>query len=733
MAAPGKGTDELTAAIASRWANALALLQTSPASVRADLRGLWSTLSAEERAALARRMALCEFGEYWSWERLVLDACKADDAVAVAALAKHPALANWGFDVVTSPLHVAIEAGAARAVEALVRAGANVHRTVAHRFWGPVSPLRHAIKRERTIIAITLLRAGARLTRWPAAPYAAMPEELLRSFVDAIVQQEEDEGFLDAVVRSASADVLRWLVQHGCCADAAIVANVVDVAARLGRAEHLEVLLGMGVSRVVTGRALTAAIGGGCVPAVRLLLGCGAPCPPVQRGALLVSAVPHVTRGEELVSLLLDAFGGEAALHEHGAALLCACFEHGNAAMTQRLVRAGVNVGVPLGEMPRGVARQLVEVVRSNVQVEAGTVVRDLLWAACRAACIELVAWLLGRGVPQSTLHGVLSEDEAYHAVCLERLLAADPAVPAVVLSHALEAACKRSSPEAVRVLLRRGATWASPLHAKEFVRFLVKADPPRPVGVWLELLAGGVVPQAVWSTDVIPRFTVERHAKALTALLTRGARAQLYLPSSGWGEPFGAPADAKWAADILQASKGVAASAVLSVLASSGGVASFLRLRGWGLWPHLALCLRTFVERESADGTLLLLAAGTDPLALANAGGSSAYALMCTPIQLVWRRDDGLGTRFRFADADRDGILLAMAGVMRWRRRRWPIVACSLWGNEWWADAAAAVGVDVGGGVGLKRRGRPDGGSEEKWEGPPAAKRAPPASGDGE
>jgi hypothetical protein len=110
MAAPGKGADELTAAIASRsGATVLALLQASPASVPADLRGLWSTLNAEEQAAVARRLALCVFEEQRFRERLILAACQADDAAAVAALAKDSSLVNSGWHEYTSPLHVAIE------------------------------------------------------------------------------------------------------------------------------------------------------------------------------------------------------------------------------------------------------------------------------------------------------------------------------------------------------------------------------------------------------------------------------------------------------------------------------------------------------------------------------------------------------------------------------------------------------------------------------------------------
>jgi hypothetical protein len=724
MAAPGKGADELTAAIASRsGAAVLTLLQASPTCVPADLRGLWSTLSAEERAAVARRVALCEGGTYKGGVRLILAACKADDAAAVAALAKDASLVNSGDIVEWSPLHVAIKAGAARAVKALVRAGADVHRHVVYRRWHHIRPMELAVQVKRADIAAVLIRAGARFAGWPAAPYAAMPEELLRSFADAVVQHSK-VSLVDAAVRSSSAGVLRWLVQHGCCADAAVVANAVDVAASLGRAEHLEVLLGLRASREVAERALAAAVRGGCVPAVRLLLGCGAPCPRAQRGALLMSAVPLVKHSNEVVSLLLDAFGDVAALHEHGAALLCACFEHRNADMAWRLVRAGVNVGVPLGEMPRGVARQLVEAVWSNVRVKADAIVRDLLKAACRAGCAELQSWLLDQGLPQGALRDVLSADEAYHAVCLERLLAADAAVPPAVLSRALEAACKHSSPEAVRVLLRRGVTWTSVKRTKKVVKHMAQADPHRPVGVWLELLAGGVVPQAVWSTDVIPLLAEKRHGEGMAALLAHGVPVRLQLPSGDWGEPVDASADAEWAAGVLQASMRVATIAVVRTLASIAGVVSFLRLRGWGLWPHLTLCLCDCVERERAAETLLLLAAGADPLAPANAGGSSAYALMYAQ-----------SGRPRFSRAGRDGILLAMAGVMRWRRRRWPIVAYSLRSDKWWADvaaAAAAVGVDVGGGVGLKRRGRPDLGGEE-WEGPPAAKRAPPASGDGE
>jgi ankyrin repeat protein len=734
---PSDASSLVDAAMASgSGACVLMLLQASPACVPEDLRGLWPTLSAEEQAAVAQRMALCvSDGAPQSREQLMLAACKADDAVAVAALAKDASLVNSGDSAESSPLHVAIEAGAARAVEALVRAGASVCRPAKHFHLGDTYPIQLARTHKRADIAAVLTGAGALFAGWPAAPYATMPEELLRSFAEAVVHWDGHEGFVTAVVRSSSADVLRWLVQHGCGADAAIVAPAVEAAASLGRAEHLEVLLGTGVGREVAGRALAAAVRGGCVPAVRLLLGCGAPCPPAQHGTLLVSAVLRMKRGEQLVSLLLDAFGDEAALHEHGAALLCACFRRGNAAMAQRLVRAGVNVGVPLGEMPEEAARQLAQVVRSRVQVEAGTVVRDLLLAVHRAQHVELLSWLVGRGVPQSALCDVLSADEAYDAACLERLLAADPAVPAAVLSRALEGACKRSSPEAVRVLLRRGAAWANTEQAKTVVESMAQADPTRPVDVWLELLAGGVVPQAVWSTDVMPHLASKRRGESMAALLGHGVPVRLHLPSGSWGEPVDASADAEWAAGVLRASMEVAASAVVSALARSGGMASFLRLRGWGLWPHLALCLHDCVERERADGTLLLLAAGADPLEPANAGGSSAYALMRSPIP-VYRWAGSPVDRLRFADAGRDGILLAMAGVMRWRRRRWPIVACSLWGDEWWADAAAAAGVEEGGGVGHKRRGRPGGGGvEEEWEGegPPAAKRAPPASGDGE
>jgi ankyrin repeat protein len=727
---PVDASSLVDAAIASgSGACVIALLQASPACVPADLRGLWPTLSAQEQAAVVHRMALYEGGAHLSREQLMLAACQADDAAAVAALAKDASLVNSGKQVESSPLHVAIEAGAARAVEALVRAGANVHRTATSERWRSICALQLAAELKRASIAAVLLHAGARLAHWPVAPYAAMPEELLRGVADAVVEHPK-VSLVAAVVRSGSADVLRWLVQHGCCTDAAIVANAVEVAASLGRMEHLEMLLGTGVSRVAAGRALEAAVYHGSVHAIRLLLGCGAPCPPAQRGALLMSAVPHVEHSEEVVSLLLDTFGDEAALHDHGVALLCACFRHKNAAMALRLVRAGVNVGVPLGEMPEEAARQLPQVVRSDLQLRAKTVLADLLFAACRAGCVELLSWVVGRGVPQSALHHMLSEDKAYDAACLERLLAADAAVPPAVLSRALEVACKRSSPEAVRVLLRRGAAWASVEQAKTAVKFMAEADPHRPVGVWLEMLAGGVLPQAVWSTEIIPLLAKNVCATAMAALLAHGVPVRLQLPSGSWGEPVDASADAEWAAGILQASRGVAASAVLSALASSGGVASFLRLRGWGLWPHLAQCLHDFVERERADGTLLLLAAGADPLESAGAGGSSAYALMCTPIHNFFAQSG----RPLFADADRDGILLAVAGVMRWRRRRWPIVACSLWGDEWWADVAAAAGVEEGGGVGHKRRGRPGGGGgEEEWYGPPAAKRAPPASGDGE
>jgi hypothetical protein len=675
MAAPGKGADEVTAAIASRSG---AAVLASPASVPADLRGLWPTLSAEERAAVARRVALCEGGTYKGGMRLILAACKADDAAAVAALAKDASLVNSGDSVESSPLHVAIEAGAARAVEALVRAGVNVHRTVAHWSWGPVSPLRHAIKQGRTSVAAMLIGAGALFAHWPAAPYAAMPEELLRSFAHAVVQ-DEYENVVAAAACNSSAGVLRWLVQHGCCTDAAIVATAVDVATCLGRAEHLEVLLGLGVSRKVTGRALAAAVGGSSVPTVRLLLGCGAPCPPAQHAALLMSAVPHVDHSEELASLLLDAFGGDAALHDHGVALLCACFRRGNAAMVLRLVRAGVNVGVPLGEMPEEVVQQLVEVVRLKVQVDGGTIVRDLLQAACGFGCVELLSWLVDRGVPRGALHAVLSDGMPYNMACLERLLTADAAVPAAVLSRALEKVCMYHGLEHVQLLLRRGATWTSVEQAKKVVKHMAQGWSSRPADVWLELLAGGVVPQAVWSTDVIPLLAENVCATAMAVLLARGVPVRLQLPSGSWGEPVDASADAEWAAGILQECRRCAASAVLSALARSGGTVSFLRLRGWGLWPHLALCLHQWVLREIAAETLLLLAAGADPLAPSTAGGSSAYALMCTPILLVWRRDDGSGTKLPFADAGRDGILLAMAGVMRWRRRRWPIVACSL------------------------------------------------------
>jgi hypothetical protein len=424
-------------------------------------------------------------------------------------------------------------------------------------------------------------------------------------------------------------------------------------------------------------------------------------------------------------------------LHEHGAALLCACFEHSNVAMAQRLVRAGVNVGVPLGEMPEEAARQLARVVRSTFQLRAETVLADLLWAASVGGCVELQLWLLDRGLPQSALHGALSADEAYDPACLERLLAADAAVPAAVLSRALEVACKRSSPEAVRVLLRRGATWTSVEHAKKVVESMARTYPPRPVGVWLELLAGGAVSLELLATTAVPLLTSRSDKSIVRSLLARGVPVQLELSlSNDFGEPVDASADAEWAADILHDSN--FASLVIHVLTRSGGVASFLRLRGWGLWPHLAQFLHRFVERESAAETLLLLAAGADPLALAKAGSSSAYALMCTPITSTWRRRGEVYSRQRFSGAKRDAILLAMAGVMRWRRRRWPVVAWSLWGEGRRVDsaAAAAAAAEDGGGVGHKRRERPDGGGGgEEWEGegPPAAKRAPPASGDGE
>jgi ankyrin repeat protein len=727
---PADASSLVDAAIASgSGACVAALLQASPSSVPEDLRSLWRRLKAEERAAVAQRMALCVDGAHQFREQLMLAACKADDAAAVAALAKDASLVNSGDTVESSPLHVAVEAGAARAVEALVRAGANVHHTATSERWRSIGPLQLAAELKRAKIAAVLIHAGARLAQLPAAPYATMPEELLRSFARAVVWWNEYESLIVAVVRSASADVLRWLVAHRCCTNAAIVANAVEVAASLGRAEHLEVLLGQGVSREVTGRALEAAVGGSCVSAVRLLLGCGALCPRAQHATLLMSAVPHVDHSEEVVSLLLDALGGDAALHEHGAALLCACFRHRNAAMALWLARAGVNVGVPLGEMPEEAARQLAQVVRFKVQVDGGTIVRDLLKAACRFSCVELQSWLLNRGVPQSVLHDVLSDGMPYNMACLERLLAADPAVPAAVLSRALETVCMYHGLEHVQLLLRRGAAWASVEQAKKVVKRMAQGKISRPADVWLELLAGGVVPQAVWSTDIIPLLAENVCATAMAVLLARGVHVRLQLPSGSWGEPVDASADAEWTAGILQASKGVAASAVVSVLVSIGGVASFLRLRGWGLWPHLAQCLHQWVLREIAAETLLLLAAGADPLAPTTAGGSSAYALMCTPVP----QHDAPSGRPRFADAGRDRVLLAMAGVMRWRRRRWPIVACSLWGDEWWADAAAAAaaGVEEGGDVGHKRRRRPGGGGGvEDWDGPPAAKRAPPASG---
>jgi hypothetical protein len=723
MTAPGKGADELTAAIASR--SGVAVLP-SPASVPEDLRGLWPTLSAEEQAAVAPWLPLGQDGSHQTAPQLMLAACKADDAAAVAALAKDASLVNSGDSVESSPLHVAIKAGAARAVQALVRAGADARRSVGNVRLGDTYPIQLARTHKRADIMAVLIGAGARFAAWPAAPYAAMPEELLWSFAEAAVHWDGYVSVVAAAACNSSAGVLRWLVQHGCCTDAAIVATAVEVATCLGRAEHLEVLLGLGVSREVTGRALEAAVGGGCVPAVRMLLGCGAPCPPAQRGALLMSAMPHVEHSEEVVSLLLDTFGDDAALHDHGVALLCACFRHKNAAMALRLVRAGVNVGVPLGEMPEEVVQQLVEVVRSKARVKPGSIKRHLLRAACRAACVELLLWLLDQGMPRSALHAVLSADEAYDVAILEMLLAADPAVPADVLSEALVMACKHGGWEHVRLLLECGATWARPAQAWPAMLTSRQA-----FDVWLELLDAGAVPLGVFSTRAVPHLCMEPQGDLLRTLLACGVPFRLQLPSFWLAEPVDASADAEWAAGILQASRVVSTVAVVRTLARSGGLASFLRLRGWGLWPHLALCLHNFVVQETAAETLLLLSAGADPLAPANAGGSSAYVLIRTPIR---QYGEPIGRR-RFSDADRSVILLAMASVMRWRRRRWPIVACSLWGDEWWADAAAAAaGAEESGGVGHKRERHGDGGcGEDEGEGPPAAKRAPPASGDGE
>jgi ankyrin repeat protein len=735
---PADANSLVRAAMASASGACIAaLLQASPACVPADLRGLWPTLSAEEQAAVARRMALCEGGTYNGGVRLMLAACKADDAAAVAALAKDAALVNSGDRVEWSPLHVAVKTSSADAVQALVRAGVNVNRLASNEYGRELHPLGWAVQRKRTDIVAVLIGAGARLAHWPAAPYATMPEELLRSFADAVVWWDEYESLVAAVVRSGSADVLRWLVAHGCCTDAAIVARAVQDEARLGRAEHLEVLLGLGASCEVAGRALEAAVYHGSLPAVRLLLGCGAPCPPAQHGALLVSAVQCVEHSVEVVSLLLDAFGDEAALHEHAAALLCACFEHGNAAMALRLVRAGVNVGVPLGKMPRDVARQLARVVQSKLQLRAHDIVTDLLKAACRDACVELLAWLLARGVPQSALHGVLSANEAFDEECLKRLLAADPAVPAVVLSRALEAACQRSSPEAVRVLLRRGATWSSSESAERVVQSMpMIAD--RSQSVLLVLLAASRR-NPIFRVPClrIESLTDKRLMKQerMAALLALGARFRVWLPSGDQGEPVDASADAKSAADVLRASRGAHATDILSELNRRNyhrrgiGFELFLRLGGWGLWPHLSECLRHCVLTHRDCESRLLLDAGADPLATGVIGdGMNTFKLLTT------RRSQVSVVGIISQTDERHNLLLAMERVMRWRRRRWPIVACSLWGDEWWADAAAAAGPDGGGGVGHKRQERPDGGGEEEWEGegPPAAKRAPPASGDG-
>jgi ankyrin repeat protein len=674
-------------ALASGTGACVALtMNTIPACVPADLHALWPKLSADEQLAVAHRMAQSQDKGYTSAQLLMLAACNADDGVAVAALTKDAALMSCGDSVSWSPLRMAITAGAARAVEALVRAGADV-RSYTTEFGYRDEPLQLALDNQHADIAATLIRAGAVLSKWPAAPYSTMSPDVARRLASAVIAHPY-MSLLEATVCRKRTDALRWLAQQGSALRWKEASRVVNDAVLRGRAQQLEILLAGGVSRETARSALLSACSYGRVDFVRLLLGCGAPCDPAHRCELLVSTLGYGKRSEQMVSLLLDAFGDETALHEHAETLLCECFEQRNARMALRLVRAGVNVGVPLGGMSKVLRRQLVKAVRSSVRVKGESAVRVLLRAACCAGCVELLSWLVGRGVPRTVLHDLLTLNEAYDVACLGRLLAADLAVPAAVLSRALEAACQHSSPEAVRLLLARGASWSSAEQAARVAHAMATSSPRPPLGVWLELLDARSLPPSVWQAVHSDWLRLgDARTDHMSVLLARGAPLQMRLPSGGWGEPVYASADAPWAVTVLQACKSIDATAVVGQIATEGGLASFLRLGGWGLWSHLAECLRGAVSVSAAPASLLLLQTGADPLT-GERDGTGAHALMCTADAQAGRQ---LGC-FCSPDGplpERDGVLLAMAGVMRWRRRRWPVVAWTLWGDEVQTDAA--------------------------------------------
>lgn len=355
-----------------------------------------------------------------------------------------------------TPLHTAVDAGAAAAVAILLQSGADVSSTNADGY----PPLSLALRRDDLSIARLLLAGGADplvplgTDRRPA-PFEAVAtgnQELLSLLLDfgldADLTDSDAVALLAHAVQAQDQDLARVLLEHGASADPRTASgiHVLTQAAAAGDVELAELLLEHGADLNAADNAektaLAWAVEGGYADVVRLLLQQGASLPATPQGepSLLQRAAEQ--NDLAIAQLLLEHGGDIEAPLSNGQRLIEYAVDTDRAGLLRLLIAHGAQAEDVLGRALRqGNAGILADLLELGASIDAQIDNQPLIEWAVRSASPALVSTLLDHGADPDLVAGE-GQPLLALAVALDR-----PEVVATLADHGADIDARVASP----------------------------------------------------------------------------------------------------------------------------------------------------------------------------------------------------------------------------------------------------------------------------------------------
>jgi len=443
-------------------------LETKTATVRSSRRRFWT--AAFFIGFVAAGVALFLYGPFLNarlqlalrgidsadYPSLLHAACARADTETLALLLDARAALNHRDGKGSTALHTAVRAGASRAVEMLLEAGADQRLVDAEDY----PPLSLALLRDDTSIARLLLEyRGSSLVPLgrdhQPAPFEAVATGnvnllrlLLAHDLDANIADQFGVSLLAHAIRRADYNVIETLLQHGANANAAFAPDISYLAhaARTGDSKLAELLLDYGADMNATGRdgisPLALAVDEGRPDVTRLLLKRGAILPPARPGApsLLQRAAEHDDVGT--VRVLLEHGGDVEASFPNGGRLIEYAVNTDKVALVRLLLAHGAEAdGSLVPALRRGHTEILSELLAGGASVDGLIDDQPAIEWAVRNASPEVVGVLLDHGADPEIL-GREGQSMLALAVALDR-----PEVVAVLADHGADIDRRVESP----------------------------------------------------------------------------------------------------------------------------------------------------------------------------------------------------------------------------------------------------------------------------------------------